>query len=297
MRSSRLLLYGSIPAGVTAVLLALQRRSARKVQQEAIQRAEALATAKLRAQLAESAASIGKLAAAVTHEINSPLGILKSSVDTLLALEARHATAPLEDQRLVEMQAELRRAVQVSAARLEEVIERLQRFTHLDEDEPREADLNDLLRDATLRVESELAEPVHLELDCHPLPRLQCRPQSLSFAFFTLLTNAVEALDGSVADGGGRIWIVSRSVDSNVEVSIRDNGRGMPASELDNIFDPAFKVDGQRVRSGNWSLFNSRQIVFEHGGDIQISSALGKGTKVTVTLPCIPCASFSSASR
>ena len=51
------------------------------------------------------------------------------------------------------------------------------------------------------------------------------------------------------------------------------------------IFDPGFQKSGSRIASGNWSLFNSRQIVFEHGGEIRISSMEGKGTTVWVTLP------------
>jgi two-component system, NtrC family, sensor kinase len=60
----------------------------------------------------------------------------------------------------------------------------------------------------------------------------------------------------------------------------------MSPEEIESIFDPGFKVYGTRVSSGNWSLFNSRQIIFEHGGDISIDSAVGKGTTVCVTLPC-----------
>jgi len=54
---------------------------------------------------------------------------------------------------------------------------------------------------------------------------------------------------------------------------------------LGAIFDPGFKVAGNRVLTGNWSLFSSRQIVREHGGDIHIHSAEGQGTTVSVTLP------------
>jgi len=51
------------------------------------------------------------------------------------------------------------------------------------------------------------------------------------------------------------------------------------------VFDPGFKVAGNRVRTGNWSLFSSRQIVREHGGDIHIQSVEGQGTTVSVMLP------------
>ena len=72
-----------------------------------------------------------------------------------------------------------------------------------------------------------------------------------------------------------------------VEVTIRDNGRGMSPEEADTIFDPAFKVAEGRVSSGNWSLFNSRQIVYEHGGGIRLETAPGRGTAMHVTLPIV----------
>ena len=80
--------------------------------------------------------------------------------------------------------------------------------------------------------------------------------------------------------------ISTRLADAMVEVRIRDNGRGMKPEEVENIFDPGFRVSDARVSAGNWSLFNIRQVVYEHGGDIQIESAEGKGTLVSVTIPC-----------
>jgi len=284
------LLLLTVAAASISAAFAAQNRAERHAREKAVQVAETLARAKLQAQLAETAASIGKLAAALTHEINSPLGILKSSIDTLLVLEARQASAPVETKRhLLEMQAELRRTVQASSERLQEVVERLQRFTNLDEAELRETDLNDLLRDVTLKLQDQLRGQVRLEISCEALPKIQCRPALLSTAFSSLLSNAIQAMDGAASNGSGRVQISTRRANSRIEVRIQDNGRGMTPEELDDIFDPSFKIDGERVRSGNWSLFNSRQIVFEHGGDIQIASAAGHGTTVTVTLPCPAC--------
>jgi signal transduction histidine kinase len=79
--------------------------------------------------------------------------------------------------------------------------------------------------------------------------------------------------------------VTTRLAASGVEVAIQDNGRGMSDEQIENIFDPGFQKSGSRIASGNWSLFNARQIVFEHGGDIRISSTEGKGTTVWVTLP------------
>ena len=79
--------------------------------------------------------------------------------------------------------------------------------------------------------------------------------------------------------------LTTRQVRSLAEVTVEDSSRGMSPEELANIFDPAFKVKEGRVSTGNWGLFSSRQIVREHGGDIEIDSTPGKGTRLRVTLP------------
>ena len=277
-----ILVLSFLSTGVTAVLYA-RRRSDSLSHQQALRITEALTGAQLRAQLAENAASIGKLASALTHEINTPLGALKSSVDTLLVLAARQATAPSEKQAaLVATQAELRRSIQDSAERIQAVVGRLQRFISLEEAEIKTANLNDLLSDVAVLFDEKIRETnVKLDFDLHPLPTLTCRPQLLTAVFSSLLSNAINAVNGN-----GRIVVSTRLTDSFVEVRIQDNGKGMSPDEVENIFDPGFRVSEARVSSGNWSLFNIRQIVFEHGGDIRIDSAEGRGTTVAVTIPC-----------
>ncbi len=261
------------------------RRTEYESHQEAIRAAEALTGAQLRAQLAESAISIGKMAAALSHEMNSPLGTLRSSIETLIVVVDRQLKAPPEQRDLLDhTRGQLRRAIEESARRIDEVSERLRRFVSLAEADLKPADLNELLSDVALLHEDELRRAgIRLEFDLErSLPRLTCRPQLLSSVFSTLLSNAIQAVDGN-----GHIEISTHGRDSVVEVTVRDNGRGMPPEEAETIFDPSFKVEGARVASGNWSLFNSRQIVYEHGGDIRVETAVGRGTAVHVMLPLV----------
>jgi signal transduction histidine kinase len=254
-------------------------------QQNDVRLAETLTGAQLRAQLAESAISIGKMAAAISHEINSPLGALRSSVETLCALTDRQLASPMQDrERLAETRAQLHRSIDDSAARIDEVARRLRRFVSLEEAETKSADLNDLLTDVTLLHRDEIdGARVNLEFDLEKaLPPLNCRPQLLTAAFSTFLSNAIQAVNGD-----GNIAIQTRDRGGEVEVTIRDNGRGMSAEEAETIFDPSFKVADNRVSSGNWSLFNSRQIVYEHGGEIRLESAPGQGTAMHIKLPVV----------
>jgi signal transduction histidine kinase len=259
-----------------------RRRSDYVAHQQALKIAEALSGAQLRAQLAENAAAIGKLAAAVTHEINTPLGALASGVDTLLVVAAKQATvSPEQQQRMVTMQADLRRSVQSSIDRIRAVITRLQRFINLEEAELQSANINELISDVSILFQGELKDKVKVEFDFRPVPTVMCRPQLLSAVISSLVSNAIKACNGE-----GRVVVSTRRSVALIEITIRDTGCGMSPEEIESIFDPGFKVYGTRVSSGNWSLFNSRQIIFEHGGDISIDSAVGKGTTVCVTLPC-----------
>ncbi len=240
-----------------------------------------LRQAQARMLLAENAASMARLAAALSHELNTPMGALLSGVDTLVLLAAKQATAPpSEQQRLVVLQADVRKSMQQSVNRLKQLVTRLQRFTNLDQAEIQDVNINDLLSDVAALVQPQIPNGANLELEFQPVPAVTCRPQQLSAVFSNLVQNAVQSLDG-----GGQVRISTRERDSHVEIEIRDSGRGVDPAELPGIFDPGFKVAGKRVRAGNWSMFTSRQIVREHGGDIRITSNPGDGTSVLVTLP------------
>jgi signal transduction histidine kinase len=270
-----------LAAALTAVVYD-QRRSTYEWHLSTLAAAEDLRQAEARNLLSQNAASVGRLAAALSHELNSPVGALVSGVDTLLLLAARQATSSGSDQqRLVVLQNELRKTIKESTDRLKEIVLRMQRFTNLDKAEVQSANINEILGDVTALVEPRYEGKAKVEMDLHPVPQLVCRPQQLSAVFSNLLGNAIEATNGT-----GRVVVSTRQNDSNVEIAIKDDGRGLNSAELDSIFDPGFKVIQGRVTTGNWSMFSSRQIIREHGGDIQIVSKPGQGTCVHVTIPC-----------
>ncbi|MBI1897555.1 MAG: HAMP domain-containing histidine kinase [Acidobacteria bacterium] len=269
-----------LATGLTVVLYE-QRRASYEAHLATLRAAEDLRQAEARNLLSQNAASVGRLAAALSHELNSPVGALVSGVDTLLLLAARQATAPpREQQRLVVLQADLRRSVRESVERLKELVARMQRFTNLDKAEVQAVNINDIVSDVAALLEPGARDKARLDLDLHPVPQLVCRPQQLSAVFSSLVRNAIDAVNRD-----GRVAISTRARDSVVEVRIEDNGRGLSSQELITIFDPGFKVARGRVSTGNWGMFSSRQIVREHGGEIEIQSTPGAGTRVCVTLP------------
>jgi signal transduction histidine kinase len=276
----------SLMAAAVCAVLYRQRYLNYQGYVRSLEAAEQLRRAETRVLLSEHAASLGRIAAALSHELNSPVGALKSAVDTLLLINARFASASdAERARLLRLQADLRRSLHQSSERLAAIIGRLQRFTNLDRAEILEADINDLIRDAASMIEAEIKGKVRLELDLHPLPKLLCRPTQLGAVFHGLLLNAAHA----VPDGHGRIRVSSRSTPESVEIVIEDNGRGMSREELANIFEPRFQTAGGRIASGNWSMFSFRRILREHGGEIEVESKQGEGSLVRLLLPCEAC--------
>lgn len=280
-----ILLLTVLATGLSAILYR-QRYLNYEAYVRSLQAAEELRRVETRMLITDHAASIGKLAAALAHELNSPIGALRSAVDTLILVTARMATrGPEEQERLVRLQADLRKSIKESSDRLSELVARTQRFSNLDKAEVMEADINELLSDAAAMAKSQTQGKMKVELDLKPLPPLLCRPTQLSAVFHGLLSNAANASQ----NGTGYIHIASHSSPESVEVLIDDRGRGMTKEELAALFEPQLQVSGTRIASGNWSMFSFRRIIREHGGEITVESKEGQGTRVRITLPCEAC--------
>jgi two-component system, NtrC family, sensor kinase len=242
---------------------------------------EDLRAAQARLLLNETAASQGRLAAVLSHELNSPIASLRSAVESLVQLYKKKREP--DETRLAGIFETLAHTALESCQRLKELVARMQRFTNLDRAEEQTVDVNELLRDTIGLLQSELNERAEVVLDLKPLSPLKCRPQQLSAVFLNLVRNAVAHLEEK-----GKIFVTSIQSDGEIAIQVRDNGRGIAAERLPSLFEPTFAVRAGRVASANWGLFSSRSIILEHDGQIKIDSIEGKGTTVTVTLPTPP---------
>ena len=277
-----LLFLTCFATGVSGLLYA-RRKEAFEEHQRMIEFRETLTAAQSRAQLAETAIAVGRLAAALTHEINTPLGALKSAVDTMVLLGQKQASAkPEEQDRLRAAQADLRHSINDSAERLSAVVGRLKRLIALDRSEKKTVNINDLVTDAGLLVRDLADGRITTTWNLGEVPAVLCSTDQMTTALGNLLRNAVSAIDGK-----GSIEVSTSCAQNSVEILIHDNGRGMEPDEADTIFEPGFKVQAGRVLGGNWSLFTTRQIIHEHGGEIWLETAPGEGTTVHVSLPAL----------
>ena len=135
-------------------------------------------------------------------------------------------------------------------------------------------------RNSTLTlVEYQTKGRIAIERDYGELPRVDCRPNELNQVFMNLLVNAIQAIDGE-----GRITVRTRPNGDEVTVEIIDTGKGIPPEKQARIFDPGFTTKGVGVGTG-LGLAIAHRIVQDHGGRIEVESAVGNGTTFRLRLP------------
>ncbi len=226
----------------------------------------------------ESSKTMDRLSAALAHELSNPIGAAACAIETLLAVSARQAeAAPGDQKRLAGIQTDLLRSLDHSMVRLRKLVGWFHEITNLNETTTQRANLNEILRHAVEAVRADALVSTRFV----PLPEILCKPQQLQWVFESVLRNAVQAIEA-----GGTVTISTSAGESQLEIAVEDTGRGIPADLLAWVFDPMFHEAGGRVSTGNWSLFAARQFIKGHGGEMRIQSQEGRGTTVSVVLPC-----------
>jgi len=264
--------------GLTAVVYH-RREVAYRARRMAEESFEELRQAQVKLLVSENAASQRRLAAALSHDLNTPLGALTSAFDTVVQLYRRNK-GPDSGELLDGVFEEATRSGRQSGERLKAAVERMRRLTALDRSEEQVVDLNELWSDTVSFLGTELDAKADVRLDLTPLPLVKCRPQQLSAVFSNLLRNAAAAITEQ-----GRIEITSNQRGGELVFRVADNGRGIPAQRLSRLFEPEFQVEGSRIATTNWGLFVSRGIIAQHGGHLEIDSREGEGTIATISLP------------
>ena len=229
-------------------------------------------------------ASIGRLVAGLSHELNTPVAALRSNATTMrAALEHVRAALPETDSRTEQILQSLEDGSQgniEASRRVDATLQTLRSFARLDNAELGHSDVGADLDAALALIPPNTIGQARVERSYGDVPRIECFPRRLNQAFITLLTNAFEAIDGD-----GTVRVTTRVEDGKVEVEIEDSGRGVPPEQLEHIFDVHLgAAKGARVAAG-FGLAAANSIALEHGGSIEAQSVVGQGTSFVVRLP------------
>jgi PAS domain S-box-containing protein len=259
----------------------------------------------LELQLAQKLESVGRLAAGVAHEINTPMqyisdnvAFLSQSVDDLASVIAAYrAERERGDEVAAEVEAdylltELPKAMQRARdgiKRVTSIVRAMKEFSHPSSDEHTSADLNKAIETTLEVARSEYKHVAVVELDLAPLPLLACNVGELNQVFLNLLINAAHAIEAAGKDvSGGRIRIATSHVGAEVQISLEDNGCGIEARNLDKIFDPFFTTKEVGKGTGQGLAISRSIVVDRHGGAFDVHSVVGTGTRFTIRLPVTP---------
>ena len=274
--------------------------------------------------LAQKLESVGRLAAGIAHEINTPIQyigdcihflrsgfadtdqILKGwqhSVDSLPPgpESSRLRADALELSKKHELdflRAEIPKAFErmsEGVARVTNIVRAMKEFAHPDSSEQCEADINRALR-STLIVATHVYKFIaHVHTDFAELPDVVCNVGELNQVFLNLIVNSAHAIE----DAGrnietGAIKIRTELSDDCVVIRISDNGCGIPPENLAKLYEPFFTTKEVGRGTGQGLAIARSIVVGKHGGELSVSSTVGSGSEFTLKLPIRGCAELTA---
>ncbi|MDD9937188.1 MAG: ATP-binding protein, partial [Myxococcales bacterium] len=241
----------------------------------------------------EKQAMLGRVVAGIVHEVNSPLGSLRSSIDTTDRLLSRmhgylatHAEGgDPEARRLlaaIDSGAGLLSVMQQSGDRIDGLVESLKRFVSLDESEMKPLDVREGIDSALTLLSPVLGEDIDVQRHYpNTAPVVRCYPARLNQVFLNLIENAAHSIED---EGTGEVRIGVSNDNGRVEIEVADNGRGIAPERIQTLFDFGFTNKAGRVRM-RLGLPSNKRTIEELGGELTIESEVGQGTRVQIALP------------
>ena len=258
--------------------------------------------------LANKLEGIGQLAAGIAHEINTPTQYILSNAEMLESVlaewlpaiqtlvtsgiwpeEAGGARARQLIGELPALDDDLNAAVTsiLSGAKsIARIVGAMREFSRSDAPEMRPADLNRAIRATLEVVRHEYRDVADVELGLGDLPQVHCHVGEIQQVLANLIVNAAHAIDRREPKTQGIIRIESLHdrARGRVEISVSDNGIGIPPENRDRVFDPFFttKPVGRGTGQG---LAIAHNVVARHSGLLTFDSTPGVGTRFLVSLP------------
>lgn len=239
---------------------------------ELVARVKSLLTRRLTQQklvTEEKLGALGQMAEGVAHEVRNPMVTIGGFARRI------HDKLP-EDDPLREYAGHIMKEVE----RLETMVEEIVKFKTLMISPYGEVNLVELLAEVVESLSGKLDDfSITAKISAEGgIPEIQADRNNLRICFSNAMTNCIEAME----EGGGEVTIKVSHEGETVTVVFEDKGVGIPQSELPNVFDPFFtsKMSGAGV-----GLTMVHRVVTRHGGEVDIKSEVGVGTRLLMELP------------
>lgn len=214
---------------------------------------------------AEKLASLGRLSAAIAHEIRNPL----SAISVNLQFLQRKFVEDSVERKYLDLAIE-------GVKRIEKIVEATLNFARPSKPIVRDEDINEVINATLPLVEiSTLKKKIQIIKKLEPnLPKVKIDFKQIQQVILNILTNAVDAIEKS-GEIKIKSYLESDFQNRYVVVSISDTGCGIPKEDIPKIFEPFFtkKSDGTGL-----GLAICRQVMSNHGGEIEVESELNRGT-------------------
>jgi signal transduction histidine kinase len=225
---------------------------------------------------AEKGAVVGRLAAAIAHEIRNPLNYINLTLDHL-----RTTFAPADPEKNQNFKL-LTDQLKTEVKRINRHITDFLKYSRPSIVELQSIDLKTEAEDALRVVQAQADESgiaTHVEVQGDP-PMVMADREALRSVLTNLVVNGLQAIDG----GGGTVSIKIRPEDGGQRavIEVSDTGHGIAPEDIAKIFEPYYSTKETGTGLG---LAIVRKAIDDHGGTISVSSKQGSGTTFTITLP------------
>ena len=234
---------------------------------------------------AHKMASLGRLAAGIVHEINTPIGSILSNNETIRRslenLKAQLVAPSPKALAILETLGSLTQIDKIACERIYAVIRSLKTFARVNESDLRVVNIHEILLNTLKLSGCVFRSRVTVVTDFgEDVPEVECYPGLLNQVFLNLVVNASQAIPGE-----GTVTVATHLENGSVRIAISDTGTGIPPEVRPKIFAAGFstKPIGEGTGLG---LSISREIVEDtHGGKISFETEVGSGTTFHVLIP------------
>jgi signal transduction histidine kinase/HAMP domain-containing protein len=265
---------------------------------------------------AQKLESVGRLAAGVAHEINTPVQFVSDNVqfvrstisdlgpvisayrkmrralaaggDALgAATEAAEAEAAADLDYVIENVPLAVDSAIDGLSRIATIVRSMKQFAHPDQGRKSYADLNQAIQSTLVIARNEYKYVARLETEFGELPPVPCYLGEINQVILNLIVNAAHAIADLVKDNSqlGLLAIRTRQVGDEVEIAIADSGTGIPVEIRERVFDPFFTTKEVGKGTGQGLALAHSVVVGKHGGTLRFESECGKGTTFYIRLP------------